>query len=227
MCLASSELHLTHALFSGTLKCWQAEKPVLRAASGEAPAGAVPVATLNGHTSRVTAIEAAPGGHIVVSTSADFTARLWRRCEPFTCIAICRATPSDGVLTSLSVGQTTFVTGSESGGILVWPLRSAAQAAGGAASRRALGLAPDGVTARSDRVILSGLETASGSGTVAPSVPEVLGLGPPQSRANASSLSRGAPSYMRLASDATAHSVDLHQDSADQLAGSQAPLLQK
>lgn len=125
--------------WDGTLKCWQGEKPQLHygtsgdsgsaaslAGSGAGTGGAAPLATLKGHTARVTAVEAAPDGHVIVSTSADFTARLWRRHDPFVCLAVYRATASDGVLTSISVGRTIFVTGSESGGILVWPLRSAA-----------------------------------------------------------------------------------------------------
>ena len=135
--------------WDGTLKCWQGEKPQLHyGASGDSAAslagsagngGAAPLATLKGHTARVTAVEAAPGGHVVISTSADFTARLWRRHDPFVCLAVYRATASDGVLTSISVGRTIFVTGSESGGILVWPLRSAADApASGRSSRDSL-----------------------------------------------------------------------------------------
>lgn len=85
----------------------------------------VPLRTLTGHTARVTSLDVAPLGDVLVSVSADMTARLWRIRDPFPCIAVFHAASrGDGVLTSVSVGNHVFVTGSdENGMICVWPLR--------------------------------------------------------------------------------------------------------
>lgn len=159
--------------WDGTVKCWQAEKPQLHGRAG-GEAGAAPLATLAGHASRVTAVEADPDGHVVVSTSADFTARIWRRYSPFVCLSVYRGTASDGVLTSLSVGRSVFVTGSESGGILVWPLRPpGVGVAGSAAALRDSGSSLDGP----ERVVVGGMGLPDAPTTRAAA--EVLGRGPP------------------------------------------------
>jgi WD40 repeat protein len=81
-----------------------------------------PLRTLLGHAARVTGVAVAPAGDVLVSVSADQTARLWRLRDSFSCIATYFASPSDGVFSSVSIGSHVFVTGSDAG-MQVWPLR--------------------------------------------------------------------------------------------------------
>jgi len=123
-------------LFTGswdcTVKVWSGTRPQ-RASSlprGALPAGdepvngndVVPMATLTGHAARLTGIDVAPAGDVLVTVAADYSARVWRVKEPWSCIAKCTAGFADGIFTSVSVGNHTFVTGSDCG-ILAWPLR--------------------------------------------------------------------------------------------------------
>ena len=212
--------------WDGTLKCWEAERPLQRLRSGEAVVGAVPLATLNGHSSRITAVEA--GGHVVVSTSADFTARLWRRYDPFVCLAIYHASVSDGVLTSLSVGRTIFVTGSESGGVLVWPLRAVPE-------KRENG---SGSLTHPDRVVITGVqddnaatsgESFNGSGALKkapenfPRPDQAAGTGFGVLRSASYSMPAASYNGPRVAGQSSA--TRAASSSPDSLVSSSAPLL--
>jgi WD40 repeat protein len=123
-------------LFTGSWDCsikvWSGTRPQRASAAPRAtlPSGeegargneVVPLATLTGHTARLTGIDVAPAGDVLVSVAADYTARVWRVKEPWACIATCTAGFADGIFTSVSVGGHTFVTGSDCG-LLAWPLR--------------------------------------------------------------------------------------------------------
>jgi WD40 repeat protein len=78
--------------------------------------------TLPGHTSRVTDLDTSKGGELVVSVSADFTARVWSTADPFSCMARYATLTGDGGLSAVSAGIKKFVTASDSGVLRVWAL---------------------------------------------------------------------------------------------------------
>ena len=78
--------------------------------------------SLHGHTSRVTDLDTSKGGEVVVSVSADFTARVWSAAAPFACLARYATLTGDGGLGAVSAGTKKFVTASDSGVLRVWAL---------------------------------------------------------------------------------------------------------
>ena len=81
-----------------------------------------PVAVLRGHTGRVASAQTSDDGRVLVSISADYTARLWEAAEAFGCLCVYRPLERMGQMTALGVGKRHFATGSDSGVIRVWPL---------------------------------------------------------------------------------------------------------
>lgn len=169
-------------LFSGswdhTIKVWLSQLP--RSAGAGAP---TPVATLVGHSSRVTGLDASSAGDLLVSVAADYTARVWRTRDPFPCIAIFNAALAEGPFTSVSAGTELFVTGGEAGAT-VWPLRSTGRYAsyfrqqGQDALARTAGAAPQrtGVTVAAQAAGTEGSAAGTGLATT-DSVSSTAGTG--------------------------------------------------
>jgi hypothetical protein len=82
-----------------------------------------PVATFVDHVSRVTALAVAAGGRALLSCSADMTCVLRSLVDPnLAPIARYVTLSSEGGFTCLSAGLDSFVCGTETGQLRVWPL---------------------------------------------------------------------------------------------------------
>eukprot|EP00753_Platysulcus_tardus_P020405 PLAT8027.1.p2 GENE.PLAT8027.1~~PLAT8027.1.p2 ORF type:complete len:756 (+),score=425.52 PLAT8027.1:37-2304(+) len=83
-----------------------------------------PTAVLRGHSARLSQIECTPNGQALVSSSTDGTACLWSTADPFELLARYGMQLMDGIdhINCVSVADTMFLTGSESGMIKLWPL---------------------------------------------------------------------------------------------------------
>lgn len=105
---------LFSAGWDGVVKVWD----------GNADHVTSPLATLNGHTARVNALDTTPSGLFAVSVSADFSARLWKTEGDFACLCVYHTSPLDGALLAVSVGLRSFACSSLKGVMRQFPLYS-------------------------------------------------------------------------------------------------------
>lgn len=87
-------------------------------------ADVAPLSTLTGHRGRVTALGVTLDGTQFVSASADGTARVWEFSGEYACLAEYDCL-NDGPITTLSVGDGCFLTGSSNSMVRMWPLPTA------------------------------------------------------------------------------------------------------
>ena len=100
------------ASWDGTVKLWAIDSP---------SSNPTPLATLV-HDSKVTDVSFAANGSILVASTSDFQIRAWATSGDYQCLASYQVPDSEGQFTCISGGISSFVSGSESGMLRIWPL---------------------------------------------------------------------------------------------------------